>query len=408
MGVSLPEPRGERAGWELWLPRITAYGPYATLAAGALFAFLGGDAPARPWWAGLLVVAAASWVYLLYTRPGPPPKGSPRAFVYFFGFVALAALLVLQHPLFFMVPVAAFFHVQVLGRPALVFLGLFVASIVTNSLIVYPQAAPGALWIFGIVVCVQTLGIGLGVLGTEKILALSSERARALEELRRVMRENEGLHAQLLEQAREAGVADERQRLAREIHDTVAQGLIGVITQLEAGRGADEPERLRRIENAMRIARESLVEARRAVQAATPTALEGRKLHQALEEVARSWSSLQRVPASFTVTGEPRDLHPEVEVSVLRVAQEALANVARHARASRVAVTLSYMGDVVTLDVRDDGVGFAPGSEGGGFGLAGMRARAEELGGSVHLESEPGRGTAVCLELPTVAPRYAS
>ncbi|HZW27017.1 MAG TPA: sensor histidine kinase, partial [Trueperaceae bacterium] len=242
----------------------------------------------------------------------------------------------------------------------------------------------------------------------EKILALSSERARALEELRRVMRENEGLHAQLLEQAREAGVADERQRLAREIHDTVAQGLIGVITQLEAGRGADAPERLRRIENAMRIARESLVEARRAVQAATPTALEGRKLHQALEEVARSWSSLQRVPASFTVTGEPRDLHPEVEVSVLRVAQEALANVARHARASRVAVTLSYMGDVVTLDVRDDGVGFAPGSEGGGFGLAGMRARAEELGGSVHLESEPGRGTAVCLELPTVAPRYAS
>src|SRR5690606_39972081 len=141
------------------------------------------------------------------------------------------------------------------------------------------------------------------------------ERARGLAELERLMSENEGLHAQLVAQAHEAGVADDRQRLAREIHGTVARGLMGVITQLEAARAAAGPDRERRIENAVVIARESLAEARRAVRAATPVALEGRSLPEALAQVVASWSELNRVPADLTVTGEARPIHPQVEVS---------------------------------------------------------------------------------------------
>ena len=139
-----------------------------------------------------------------------------------------------------------------------------------------------------------------------KTRATDEETARlALAELERLMSENEGLHAQLVAQAHEAGVADERQRLAREIHDTVAQGLMGVITQLEAARAAAGPARDRRIENAVLIARESLAEARRAVRAATPVALEGRSLPEALAQVKhylrnlRFYSNLLDVPFSI-------------------------------------------------------------------------------------------------------------
>ena len=111
---------------------------------------------------------------------------------------------------------------------------------------------------------------------------------------------------------------------------------------------------------------------------------------------------------SFTTTGTPRTVHPEVEVTLLRAAQEALANVARHAGASRVGLTLSYMEDLVTLDVRDDGAGFDPAvrretSEKGGFGLAAMRERVQRLAGTLAVESEPGGGTAISACVPKVA-----
>ena len=89
-----------------------------------------------------------------------------------------------------------------------------------------------------------------------------------------------------------------------------------------------------------------------------PAALESGTLSDALAEVAREWSELNEIPVDVTVTGDTVALHPEIEVALLRTAQEALANVAKHAGATRAALTLSFMGDVVTLDVRDDGVGF--------------------------------------------------
>ena len=128
------------------------------------------------------------------------------------------------------------------------------------------------------------------------------------------------------------------------------------------------------------------------------------------------WSATSGVAGEVETTGDARALHPEVEVTLLRVAQEALANVAKHAGASRAGVTLSYMEDVVSLDVRDDGAGFIPptppppsnGSKvngnpaGSGFGLIAMRQRVSRLAGQLEIESEPGTGTAVSASLPAI------
>jgi signal transduction histidine kinase len=236
-----------------------------------------------------------------------------------------------------------------------------------------------------------------------------AEANRRLEEM---MAENTGLHAQLLTQAREAGVLEERQRMAREIHDTLAQGLTGIITQLEAVQQAGPgPDWERRIGNAARLARHSLSEARRSVRAVRPEPLENTRLPDAVADVAAQWSADNGVSAEVTTTGTVLGLHPEIEVTLLRVAQEALANVAKHASASRVGITLSYMEDVVSLDIRDDGIGFSPrersqagtqpGSS-GGFGLTGMRQRVRRLAGHLAIESEPGHGTAISASVPAI------
>jgi len=265
--------------------------------------------------------------------------------------------------------------------------------------------------------CVDVVLVGVFVMLGEKTeeqnrarKGMIAELAQANQQLEQIMAENTGLQAQLLTQAREAGAGDERQRMAREIHDTLAQGLTGIITQLEAAQQtASDPERERRIDNAKRLARDSLAEARRSVQALRPQALEDSKLPEALADEVTRWTATSGVPAEVRTTGDPRPLHPEVEVTLLRVAQEALANVAKHAAASRAWVTLSYMEDVVTLDVRDDGRGFAPRGAGneqsqtdGGFGLIAMRQRVNRLAGQLEIESEPGAGTAVSASLPAI------
>jgi signal transduction histidine kinase len=134
-------------------------------------------------------------------------------------------------------------------------------------------------------------------------------------------------------------------------------------------------------------------------------------LPEALSRLAERWSEASNVAAHTTVTGTPRPLPPEVEATLFRVAQEALTNVRKHARANRAALTLSYMHDRVALDTRDDGTGFDPGKTGdatgstraGGFGLETMRERVERLGGTLSVESAPGEGTTLAVELPLTA-----
>jgi signal transduction histidine kinase len=140
--------------------------------------------------------------------------------------------------------------------------------------------------------------------------------------------------------------------MAREIHDTIAQGLTGIVTQLEAAQQTThDAERERRIDNAKRLARDSLAEARRSVQALRPQALENSRLPEALADEVARWSVTSGVAGEVETTGEARALHPEVEVTLLRVAQEALANVAKHASASRAGVTLLSQRELDILEL---------------------------------------------------------
>nr|BFE85561.1 hypothetical protein GCM10020093_081620 [Planobispora longispora] len=210
---------------------------------------------------------------------------------------------------------------------------------------------------------------------------------------------------------------DERQRMAREIHDTVAQGLTGIIAQLQAAEQMHEvPAPWARPFAAVKtLARDSLAEARRSVEALRPEPLETARLSEALADVAEQWSKLHGPAVQVTTTGTVRPMTPEAEFALLRTAQEALANVAKHARATRVGLTLSYLENEVALDVRDDGEGFdparletgtaadggpAPRSRDGGFGLTIMRQRVEGLAGTLQIESEPGAGTGISARIP--------
>jgi signal transduction histidine kinase len=204
-------------------------------------------------------------------------------------------------------------------------------------------------------------------------------------------------------QNRTVGVLEERARLAREIHDTLAQGLSGIVTQLEAAEQAMPDLRAvqKRIALAKELARDNLQEARRSVDALRPGPLAGAGLGAALAEVAARWSRTSGVAATVSVEGTPRPLSGEVGTTLLRAAQEGLSNAAKHAGAGRVAITLTYMDDEVTLDVFDDGAGFDPDVRGAGYGLAAMRERAGGVGGTLTVESAPGEGTALCLRIPS-------
>ncbi|WP_405734085.1 sensor histidine kinase [Streptomyces sp. NBC_01537] len=200
------------------------------------------------------------------------------------------------------------------------------------------------------------------------------------------------------------GALAERERMSREIHDTLAQGFTSLLMLAQAVQSEldHDPRQARRHVGLMVVtARENLAEARALVAGARPTDLVGSSLQEALHRLGDRFSTETGHPVPFVVTGETRWLPAAVEVVALRSAQEALSNARRHAGAqARVELGLSYDGDALRLSVRDTGSGFDPGSPGGGYGLPGMRARAEEIGGTAHVLSAPGKGTTVTVELP--------
>ena len=209
---------------------------------------------------------------------------------------------------------------------------------------------------------------------------------------------------------RQAGVLQERERLAREIHDTLAQGFTSIIAHLEAGEQMWETDRTasqNHLAQAKGMARQGLNQARRVVQDLRPEVLEQSPLPEAIERVVNGWSQQSGIAAQTAVTGDHLHLHPEAETTMLRAVQEALHNVEKHAQATAVQVTLSYMGDVLMLDVQDDGVGLQHGREasdlapkGTGFGLTAMKQRVTQVGGTVEIESEPDEGTTLVVQLP--------
>jgi len=161
------------------------------------------------------------------------------------------------------------------------------------------------------------------------------------------------------------------------------------------------------LEQSLRVARDALGEARQLVWALRPESLERGSLPEALERATFQLTEQTGIASRTVVTGQPRQLPATLEITLLRAAQEALSNVRRHANARQVAVTLSYMEGVTVLDVCDDGVGFDPIAQPrppdreGGLGLVAMRERVEMLKGSLSVESAPGRGCTLVVELPT-------
>lgn len=204
--------------------------------------------------------------------------------------------------------------------------------------------------------------------------------------------------------SRAAAVVAERNRLARDIHDTLGQGFTGVIVQLEAAEDAKlrglEPEASEHLRRAKALARESLQEARRSVHALRPHALDGGTLCQAIESLLHQMTQSRGMRAEFLLAGEPRPLRPEWEENLYRIFQELLTNVVRHARAQHVVARFSFEPNEVRLDVRDDGAGFDPAHGSDGHGLVGVRERVEEMGGQLAVRTALGAGTTIMISLP--------
>ncbi len=254
-----------------------------------------------------------------------------------------------------------------------------------------PQALGAAAIVFVLGLLVALL-MGLWI---SKIIEQSVERARLAADLA-------ATRTELAEASRQAGMLAERERLARDLHDTLAQGSTSVLMLLQAARGAlgrDAAGCERHLELAERTTRENLGEIRSLVAALTPARLDGVPLLSALERLAEATGQETGIAATVSVSGVARALPLDREVTLLRVAQEALANVRRHSRATASRVEVGYHEDRVTLTVTDDGCGFDPAGP-TGFGLDGLRSRIREAHGELSLETAPGTGTRLAVSLP--------
>ncbi|GLY47264.1 sensor histidine kinase [Lentzea sp. NBRC 102530] len=222
---------------------------------------------------------------------------------------------------------------------------------------------------------------------------------RENEQRRRLIEELTATRADLAAAQHDAGVLAERERLAREIHDTLAQGLSSIQLLLRAaGRALPDTggKAAGYVEQARQAAVDNLAEARRFVAAHTPPALDGTTLAGAVARLCSATPGTR-----FHLDGDPVALPIAHEVALLRIAQAALANTVRHANATTAAVTLSHLDDEVALEIADDGVGFDPSLPfPDGFGLAAMRSRARALGGSLTVRSAPGEGAVLTARLP--------
>lgn len=250
----------------------------------------------------------------------------------------------------------------------------------------FPIDSPGGWSLF-----VGTIVIS-GVLATfiSSIIRQSAQRQELVEELEAARRD-------LAASERNAGVMGERQRIAGEVHDTIAQDFASIVLQLEAAESRLGPNESvsPNIALAKQIARNGLTESRRIVLALRPEILNGTTLQYALEQHSARWSRETQIDHGFFVSGDRANLPRDVEVVVFRGLQESLTNVRKHASATRVNVTLTWLDDEVILDVRDNGEGFDVETAHGGVGLTMMQERVATVGGRVAIETAPGEGTTV-------------
>jgi len=264
------------------------------------------------------------------------------------------------------------------------------------SVAIAQQGRPAGL-VYGLCLVIFSIGFSVAYSGyVTRIVEQSEERAVLISQL-------EATRAELAEVSRQAGALAERQRLAGEIHDTLAQGFSSILMLIQASdaqldRAPDTAHA--QLALAAQTARENLAEARTLVTGLASAQLQAGPLTDSLRRLTERSAAELGITASFNASGTERPLPAATEVVLLRTGQEALANVRKHAAAGRVAIRLCYAGDHVQLQVTDDGVGFDPATINGGYGLRGMRARVAEAGGSVTVDSAPGKGTSVLAEVP--------
>jgi two-component system, NarL family, sensor kinase len=212
--------------------------------------------------------------------------------------------------------------------------------------------------------------------------------------------------ARLFTQSAELGAIEERNRIARDIHDTLAQGLTAIALQLETADAllevGTETERIRQsVTQALHLTRQNLEEARRSVLDLRAAPLEGKRLDEAIEELLTDWARRRKVQAQFELIGTARTLPVRVEIGCYRIVQEALTNIGRHAHAKQVCIRLTLLPNHIHLMIEDDGRGFdvaaiAPDR----YGLVGMNERARLLEGGFEVCSTPGQGTQLQITIP--------
>lgn len=247
-------------------------------------------------------------------------------------------------------------------------------------------------------------GISRGYLQLERDAEI---RSKLVDSLMRAQQEMADLQEELARSQHEAGIAAERTRLAREIHDTVAQQLSSIGLHAKAATAAADPQTaldtLARIDE---LSGQSLNDLRRIIAALAPAELDAQALAGALERVLASFETDSKVATRLNIEEGIPALDPGIQIALLRTAQSALSNVRRHAQATRVSLNLGVLANEVRMDIVDDGIGFDVESPrhgatpAGGFGLTAMTQRLGELGGGLDIESSPGEGTALCAHLP--------
>ncbi|WP_433043253.1 sensor histidine kinase [Dactylosporangium sp. CS-033363] len=339
-----------------------------------------------------LVGALAAWYPLAGARLLRRPRGG-GGWTYVGIAVALTAAAVAVAPAGAVLLTVLFPHVWAMLPARQAVAGTIAAVVATAMAFAFRLEEPETVLVPAGLALLCAIGVGLWI---TRIIEQSAHRARLVAEL-------EATRAELALVSREAGALAERERMARDIHDTVAQGFTSVLLlldALESELGEEQQNALVYLLRARDTARDNLAEARSMIDAATPPALRSASLPAALRQVVDRIGPDLPGGAELTVEGEPRPLPAELEVVALRAVQEALANVRRHARAAHVDVHIRYDGGVLALRVHDDGRGFDVDAPTPGFGLAGLRERVTAAGGSVDVRSSPGAGATLDVELP--------
>lgn len=316
-------------------------------------------------------------------------RGRPWA-VWMFILVAVWAVLVVAAPSFAWCSFALFFLCRTAFQGAVAYIAAGATAAATAVGLFRLSDGPD-------------LAMLLGPLAVGVMLTLIYDRIEHdAAEQRRLHAEVSLAQGQLAASERRAGTIAERERVSREIHDTVTQGLASSLLLLEAANRAwPAPSSRQDLSQASGLLRRNLSETRSLVHELASPGLDASPLPEALLQAAS-----QYVPgARLLVTGEQRPVPADVRHTLLRVVQSAAANIQLHASAANVTLTLGFLPEAVTLDIYDDGGGFdpaaaAPPSDAGGYGLRAMRQRVEQLGGVFSLESTPGEGTIVAAQLP--------